>query len=226
MTSGPTPEPVAHRAVVVDWGGVLTAPLQGAWQAWARADGVDLDHFGQLLAHWRQLARGEAGTGPDAGPVAALERGEITPEEFEGRIADELGRLGSPVSAAGLLGRMLAGLEERDEEMFAVLGRARSQGVKIALLSNSWGNTYDRRGWDDLFDAVVISGEVGMRKPERRIFRHACAALGLEPAACVMVDDLPWNVEAAAELGMGVVLHTGAESTALQLEKLLGVSLR
>ncbi|MFP5345663.1 MAG: HAD family hydrolase, partial [Actinomycetes bacterium] len=218
--------PARYRAVVVDWGGVLTAPLQGAWEAWADADGVDLDHFGQLLAHWRELARGEAGTGPDAGPVAALERGEITTAEFETRVADELGRLGSPVSAAGLLGRMLAGLEERDEEMFAVLHRARSQGVKLALLSNSWGNTYDRRGWQDLFHAVVISGEVGMRKPEARIFRHACAALGMEPEACVMVDDLPWNIEAAAEVGMGAVLHTSAESTALELERLLAVALR
>jgi HAD superfamily hydrolase (TIGR01509 family) len=141
-------------------------------------------------------------------------------------VAEELGRRGSPVSAAGLLGRMLGGLDERDPAMFELLERAKDRGVRLALLSNSWGNTYDRSGWNGLFDAVVISGEVGMRKPERRIFTHTADLLRLRPQACVMVDDLPWNVDGAREAGMAAVLHESVDLTVEQLEPLLGVPLR
>lgn len=215
-----------RRGLIVDWGGVLTVPLQGAMAAWAEADGVDIEHFGSLLGEWRALALAEAGEGPEAGPVAQLERGEIGTEEFEQLVADELGRRGSPVSAVGLLGRMLGGLDDRDPAMFELLERAKERGVSLALLSNSWGNTYDRSGWDSLFDAVVISGEVGMRKPEHRIFTHTAALLALPPQACVMVDDLAWNVDGARQVGMAAVLHESVDSTVQQLEPLLGVPLR
>ena len=212
-------------ALVVDWGGVLTQPLKQSTAAWAEADGVDPAHFGQALKGWHALAEAEAGDGADAGPVAALERGEIAVAEFEVLLADELGRLGSPVTAAGLLGRLLAGLEQPEPRMFDVVRSAKAAGVGTALLSNSWGNTYPRQGWDELFDVVVISGEVGMRKPEERIYRHTAELLGTAPSDCVMVDDLPWNVEAARSVGMAAVLHTDPAVTAAELESLLGITL-
>ena len=217
---------MTYRALLVDWGGVLTVPLDGVMAAWALADGVDYARFEDVLRDWRELALAEAGEGPEAGPVAALERGEITAAQFEVRLADELGRRGSPVPAAGLLGRMLGGLAEPSPAMFDVVARAKRSGLSTALVSNSWGNTYPRQGWDELFDAVVISGEVGMRKPEHRIFAHAADLLGVPPAQCVMVDDLPWNVEAARSAGMAAVLHTDVDSTAAELERLFGVPLR
>lgn len=213
------------RALVVDWGGVLTQPLKQSTAAWAEADGVDPAHFGEALKGWHALAQAEAGDGLDAGPVAALERGEIAVAEFEVLLADELGRLGSPVSAQGLLGRLLAGLEQPEPRMFDLVRTAKAAGVRTALLSNSWGNTYPRQGWDSLFDAVVISGEVGMRKPEERIYRHTATLLGLPTSACVMVDDLAWNVEAARAVGMEAVLHTDPAVTAEALGPLLGVPL-
>ncbi|GAB2676110.1 HAD family hydrolase [Thalassiella azotivora] len=216
---------MSYTALVVDWGGVLTAPLHGAMSQWAQDDGVDFGHFGDMLRQWRELARAEAGEGPEAGPVAALERGEISATEFEVLVADELGRRGSPVDATGLLGRMLAGLEEREPAMFDLLRRVKDHGLGVALLSNSWGNTYDRTGWDDVFDAVVISGEVGMRKPEARIYEHVVSLLGRDPQECLMVDDLPWNVDAARALGMGAVLHRSPHETASELEQLLGLPL-
>ena len=212
-------------ALVIDWGGVLTQPLKESTEAWARADGVDPEHFGEALRGWRVLAEAEAGEGVDAGPVAALERGEISVADFEVLLADELGRLGSPVTAHGLLGRMLAGLEEPDTAMFEVVRAAHDAGLRTALLSNSWGNTYPREGWDSLFDAVVISGEVGMRKPEERIYRHTASLLGLPTEVCVMVDDLPWNVDAARAAGMYAVLHTDPVATVAELEPLLGLPL-
>jgi putative hydrolase of the HAD superfamily len=195
--------------------------------AWAEADGVDYEHFSDVMRGWRSLADAESGHGPEAAPVHALERGEMSTAEFEQLLADELHARGSTVTAAGLLGRMLAGLEEREPVMHELVLRARKAGVRTALLSNSWGNTYDRTGWDEMFDAVVISGEVGMRKPEQQIFRHAAELLDLPTSACVMVDDLPWNVEGARLAGMAAVLHDGdVHATAGQVETLLGIPLR
>lgn len=216
----------SSRALVVDWGGVLTVPLDGAMAAWAAADGVDVEHFADVLRGWRALAEGESGVGPAAAPVHALERGEMTPDEFERLLADELHARGSTVSATGLLGRMLAGLEAPAPAMHALVRRARQAGIRTALLSNSWGNTYDRTGWDEMFDVVVVSGEVGMRKPEPRIFKYTAELLQVDITSCVFVDDLPWNVDGARATGMAAVLHAGdVDATAAELEALLGMSL-
>jgi len=77
-----------------------------------------------------------------------------------------------------------------------------------------------------MFDAVVISGEVGMRKPEPATFRHMLGLLGVRPLQAVFVDDLPANVHAAAEVGMVGVHHTSYDSTADELEALFGIPLR
>jgi putative hydrolase of the HAD superfamily len=77
----------------------------------------------------------------------------------------------------------------------------------------------------ELFDAVVISAEVGMRKPEERIFRHAADLLGLAPEECVFIDDVAANVTAAEAIGMTGVLHTQPGPTAARLASLLGVPL-
>ncbi len=93
--------------------------------------------------------------------------------------------------------------------MHAALLAVRAAGLRTGLLSNSWGmSDYPRDLFPSLFDAVVISGEVGMRKPEERIFRHAAGLLGLDPAECVFVDDIEVNVTAAEAIGMTAVLHT------------------
>jgi putative hydrolase of the HAD superfamily len=76
-----------------------------------------------------------------------------------------------------------------------------------------------------MFDAVVISAEVGMRKPEERIFRHAAGLLGLEPGDCVFVDDLASNVTAAEAVGMTGVLHREPAATVALLEELFGLEL-
>jgi HAD superfamily hydrolase (TIGR01509 family) len=94
------------------------------------------------------------------------------------------------------------------------------------VLSNSWGNEYPMQGWDELFDAVVISGEVGMRKPEPRIFEHVLRLIDLPATECVFVDDLPHNVTAAVELGFVGVVHRTYDETAAELEAILGRRLR
>ena len=99
--------------------------------------------------------------------------------------------------------------------------------MRTGLLSNSWGDDrYDRSRFAELFDAVVISSEVGLRKPDPEIYALACERLGLAPERCVFVDDLGGNLKPAAAIGIATVKHTEAAATIAELEELLGVSLR
>ena len=115
---------------------------------------------------------------------------------------------------------------EHEPAMAALVLRAKRAGLRTGLLSNSWGNEYPREGWDQMFDAVVISGEVGMRKPEPEIFAHVLELLGVRAEETVFVDDLRPNVEAAEALGLVGVHHTSYADTAPALERLFGVPLR
>jgi putative hydrolase of the HAD superfamily len=102
----------------------------------------------------------------------------------------------------------------------------RAAGLRTGLLSNSWGMAdYPRHLFPGMFDVVVISGEVGMRKPEERIFRHAAGLLELEPAECVFIDDIEVNVTAAEALGMTAILHDDPAATLARLGELLGLTL-
>ena len=211
------------RALLVDWGGVLTEPLDSAMRSWAEIDGVDFDSYIAVMREWLGQHQGELAA---ANPVAALERGEIEVPHFEEQFAERLSAAtGTVVVAAGLLQRMFDQFIH-EPAMAALVLRARRAGVRTGLLSNSWGNAYPREGWDEMFDAIVISGEVGMRKPEPAIFAHALELLGVEAAQTVFVDDLRVNVSAATELGFVGVHHVTYDQTASELEALFGVPLR
>jgi epoxide hydrolase-like predicted phosphatase len=122
--------------------------------------------------------------------------------------------------------RMFAG-SAPDARMLGAVKAARDAGIKTGLISNSWGvDRYPRQLMDDLFDGVVISGVVGIRKPAPEIYAMGAEAVGLPPEECVFVDDLGFNLKPAKELGMATVLHTDAAQTIVQLEDLLGVALR
>ena len=224
LAGGPVPDaPRQLRGVITDWGGVLTHPLTQTVYAWLEADGIDQDSYRTVMRAWVAQAYDAA---HNANPIRALERGECTEAEFERLLAAELIRTdGGVVPAAGLLARMFAA-SAFDEAMHELIRAARRAGLRTALLSNSWGdNGYPRHLFPELFDAVVISGEVGMRKPEERIFRLATERLGLEPGECVFIDDIQENVDAARAAGLvGVRHHTAADTTA-QLTQLLSISL-
>ena len=207
------------RGLVLDWGGVLTTDVGTALGAWAASEGVDVDEVASAFRRWLgpEQARREI-----ANPVHLLERGEMEVEDFEGFLADALVTSdGHRVQPEGLLDRMFAHFT-RSPAMSALVWRARNRGIATGLLSNSWGNSYPADLFEGMFDAVVISGEVGMRKPERRIYVHTCELLGLAPAQCVFVDDLAHNVAAAVEVGMVGVHHTAYATTESELSALFG----
>jgi epoxide hydrolase-like predicted phosphatase len=211
------------RALVVDWGGVLTEPLGDAVRAWAEIDGVDFEHYLTVMREWLGTEQGELAAD---NPVAALERGEIEVPHFEAQLAARLTEVSAqPVAADGLLQRMFDQFEHAPA-MAALVLRAKRAGLTTGLLSNSWGNEYPREGWDKMFDAVVISGEVGMRKPEAEIYTHVLDLLGVRPGETVFVDDLQPNVDAAEALGLVGVHHTSYDETAATLERLFGIPLR
>lgn len=218
MSEQATTGPHGIRGLIVDWGGVLTGDIDIAWQSWAEQDNVARDHLGAVLRE----AFGADATGSNL--IHALERGEITGAQFEQRLALELTRHGSPVDPEGLILRMFGGLAP-SESMLGLVAQVKAAGLRTAVLSNSWANDYPRQGWDELFDVVVISGEVGMRKPEPRIYHHVLALVGLAPGEAVFVDDIAANVTAAVEVGMVGVVHHSFEQTADELEALLGLDL-
>jgi putative hydrolase of the HAD superfamily len=209
--------------VITDWGGVLTSPIPDVVRSWLDADGIDHDSYAAVVRPWLRGAYARDGEG---NPVHALERGECTPEEFEQLLASRIVRLdGGQVVAEGLLARMFAAALPSDA-MHDLLRQVRRAGLRTGLLSNSWGaGDYPRHLFPVLFDAVVISAEVGMRKPEERIFRHAAALIGLRPEECVFIDDIEANVAAAEAIGMTGVLHTEPGPTAARLATLLGLPL-
>jgi epoxide hydrolase-like predicted phosphatase len=211
------------QGLVVDWGGVLTTSLAETMTAWCAADGIDYAHYRDVIG---TMLGPEYEAEAMVNPIHALERGEMTGAHFEIELARRLRtELGGAVNATGLLRRMFARFQSAPD-MTGLVRRARAGGLRTALLSNSWGNSYPRDGWDDMFDAVVISGEVGMRKPEPGIFRHVADKLELAPAQIVFVDDLVPNVRAAAAVGMVGVHHRSYDETATKLETLFGLPLR
>ena len=211
------------RGVITDWGGVLTSPILTTVQAWIEADEIDWDSYRTVMRRWISQAYDIEG---DTNPLHALERGECSTDEFERIFAARLFRIdGGTVAAEGLLHRMFAA-SVRVPAMDDAIRALRASGLRTALLSNSWGSDdYPREEFPALFDAVVISGEVGMRKPEEAIFRHAAEALGLAPEHCVFIDDMEANVAAATECGMTGLLHREPAATVAALQDLLGVPL-
>ncbi|MCW2904619.1 MAG: HAD-superfamily hydrolase, subfamily variant 3 [Streptosporangiaceae bacterium] len=209
------------RGVLTDWGGVLTSPLKDAITAWLTAEGLDTARYREVMRVWVA----QAYDGGAVNPIHGLEDGTLTPREFERRLAAELCLAdGGAVPPDGLLSRMFRGFEPV-RPMYEALRRARANGVRTGLVSNSWGNDYPRELWHELFDCVVISSEVGIRKPDERIFQHALEQLGLPPQECVFIDDIQHNVRAAEAIGMVGLHHTEVTATVTRLEELLGVSL-
>jgi putative hydrolase of the HAD superfamily len=203
---------VSYKGLILDFGGVVTTDFYGALNAFSERAGLDRGAFVRTL---REVPEGRAA-------LAAVESGQMPQREFEQAMGHLLGR-----DDNGLLERALADLRPRPE-IIGLTRRARAQGIIVAALSNSWGTgDYDPyAGWDldGLFDAVVISDRVGLRKPDPRIFRLTAEKLGLPPGDCLFVDDTEHNLPGARDLGMGTVFFTGAPVEVEKIEALLGIA--
>jgi putative hydrolase of the HAD superfamily len=199
-----------HRALVVDFGGVLTTSIWPAFAAFCEGEGLAPDTVRELFRSDPEALR----------LLRGLETGTLPEREFEAGFARLLGL----ADADGLIDRMFAALEP-DERMVRAVRAARERGVRTGLISNSWGLRIYERAPIDLFDATVISADVGLHKPQPEIYRLACERLGVEPGEAVFVDDLRENCAGAEAVGMTAVLHRDPAETVARLEELLGVEL-
>jgi putative hydrolase of the HAD superfamily len=198
--------------LLIDWGGVMTGHLFASFSAFCEAEGLDSNALVGIFRTNREARE----------LLFGFEEGRIEETEFEPRLSELLG----VASAEGLIDRLFSD-SQPEESMVHAVRAARAAGVRTGLISNSWGTSrypYDLLA--ELFDGVVLSGELGIRKPSPRIYELGAESIGLDPRECVFVDDLPFNLPPARELGMTVVHHTDADTTILELERLLGTPLR
>jgi putative hydrolase of the HAD superfamily len=200
------------RGLLVDFGGVLTTNVFDSFRAFCVDEGLDPDAIKRLFREHPEALR----------LVRGLETGDSSEEEFGERFGELLG-----IERSGGLVERMFGHVRPEHAMLEAVRRARAQGVRTGLISNSMGaGRYDRSTFPELFDGVVISGDEGMHKPQPEIFRLGAERVGLPPAECVFVDDLRENCEGAEAVGMTAVLHRGTDTTLPRLEELLGMGLR
>ncbi|MEA2363479.1 MAG: putative hydrolase of the superfamily [Thermoleophilaceae bacterium] len=199
------------KGLLLDFGGVLTTNVFDSFREFCVAEGLEPDAVKRLFRDQPQARE----------LVRRLETGSLSEDGFGERFGELLGI----ADRAGLVNRMFGALRE-DERMLGAVRRARAAGIRTGLVSNSMGaGRYDRATFPELFDGVVISGDVGMHKPQPEIFLLGAERAGVAPEECVFVDDLRENCDGAEAVGMTAVLHRGAETTVPELERLLGVEL-
>ncbi|MFI5912820.1 HAD family hydrolase [Dactylosporangium sp. NPDC051541] len=198
------------RGLLVDWGGVLTTDVFASFDAFCAREGLPP---GTVREHFR--------TDPSARELlAGLEDGTLPDAAFEAGFA---ARLGPGIAAEGLIERLMGDAGD-DPAMVEFVRTARRAGIRTGLISNSWGaDRYNRELLLELFDGVVISAEVGLRKPAPEIYALGAKAVGLAPEECAYVDDLPGNLKPARALGMTTLHHRGAAETIAALRPLLGL---
>jgi putative hydrolase of the HAD superfamily len=205
-------ERVVIRAVMFDFGGVIsTSPFE----AFAR---LETEH-----GLPPGFVRSVNATNPDSNAWAQLERGEIDLDAFGPGWAAEALALGHEVDGRMVL-ETLGG--EIRPQMVAAIKSCRTS-YKTACLTNNFGSAESVVSEEvaavyALFDAVLESRVLGVRKPDPRFYELACAAVGVEPEEVVFLDDLGVNLKPARALGMRTVKVTDPDQALAELEQILG----
>jgi putative hydrolase of the HAD superfamily len=206
------------EVVVSDFGGVLTTPLLKAFAAIQEEDALDPGALGAAL---RRIAHRDG-----VHPLFELECGRMTEQDFLHRLMAQLREdLGRDVELHSFAERYFGHLEP-NEAMIGFLRELRDRGYRLAMLTNNVREWEPR--WramlpvDELFEVVVDSAFVGVRKPDPAIYRLTCDRLGVEPARCLLVDDNEANCAAAVELGMTAVLFRDSAQAIAEMRAALG----
>jgi putative hydrolase of the HAD superfamily len=203
-----------RRALISDFGGVLTSPLQEGFLAYQEESGVSLEELGRAMARATE-EHGEH-------PLFVLERGEISISEFRARIEPHLADGFDLIRLSTLyFDRM-----KPNRAMIEFVREVRGRGLRTALLTNNvreWEPQWRSKlpEIDELFEVVVDSAFVGIRKPDPAIYELTLERLGVAAEDCVFVDDLEVNCETARSLGMSVVRFERAEQAIPELRSAL-----
>jgi putative hydrolase of the HAD superfamily len=204
-------------AVISDFGGVLTSPLQGSFQAFQDTSGVPLAELGKAMA--------AIGARLGVNPLFELETGRLSESEFLSAIGVQLSeQLGRAVDMDGFGERYFATLTP-NEPMIGYMRDLRRRGYKLAICTNNVREWEQR--WramlpvDELFDVVVDSAFVGTRKPEPRIYELTLERLGVDAASAVLIDDIEANCAGAREVGIHAVWFQSSEQAIADTEAAL-----
>ncbi len=201
------------RAVICDFGGVLTNPLLEAFTAAHDRSGITFEQLGAAMAGATQAAGGKH-------PLFELEKGHITEDEFRAQLEAQLGK-----PLGGFSDHYWESLDP-NEPMIEYMRELRGRGLRMALLTNNvreWEPLWrSMLPVDEIFEVVVDSAVVGMRKPEPEIFELTLERLGsVRGEDCLFVDDVEVNCEAARSLGMRAVRFHDSEQAIREIEAAL-----
>ncbi|UJA19628.1 HAD family phosphatase [Thermoleophilia bacterium SCSIO 60948] len=205
------------RAVISDFGGVLTTPLIHAFARVQEEHGISTAALGMALY---ALAERDG-----ENPLHRLERGEMSEADFLAACAEEIERVEGSRPELGRFNELYFGALDPNAEMIGYMAELRDRGLRMAMLTNNVREWEAR--WrsmlpvDEIFELVVDSAFVGMRKPEPRIYELTLERLGLSAPECVFVDDIEVNVVAARELGMSAVLFETTEQARAEIDAAL-----
>lgn len=214
--------PPRVEAVIWDFGGVITTSPFEAFNRYEAGRGLPRDTIRRINA-----------ANPDRNAWARLERSEIDADAFDALFAEEAAALGHVIAGRDVL-TLLAG--DVRPAMVAALDALKVAGFQLGCITNNAkvgrgaGMTADAAKAAAVeailarFDHVIESAKVGVRKPDPRIYRMMCDALGVDPAACVYLDDLGINCKPAAAMGMAAIKVTGERQALADLARLTGLS--
>ncbi|MBT5156963.1 MAG: HAD-IA family hydrolase [Rhodobiaceae bacterium] len=209
-----------YKAVLWDFGGVITSSPFEAFAAYEKQNGLP-----------ENFIRGINATNPDSNAWAKFERSDIDAASFDTAFLAEAEARGHSVRGGDVLALLAGAIRP---EMVAVLERLKAEGYRIACITNNVktgagaGMARTQEKADavakvmQLFEHVIESSEVGVRKPDPAIYQMACDKLGVAPSDCVFLDDLGINLKPARAMGMGTVKVVSAAQGIADLSALLG----
>ncbi len=204
-----------HRGVIFDLGGVVLGSPLHAITAYERAHGIPEGFINRVVVS----------TGREGG-WARLERGELSVERFYAVFDADCASAGHAISSQDLMAR-IAEIAAPRPAMLEAIACIRRRGLVVAALTNNW--TSEREDTSDalrpLFDVFVESRALGLRKPDPRIYHHACEQMGVEPPQAIFLDDIGRNLKPARAMGMTTIKVGDPETALRELERTLGFSL-
>jgi putative hydrolase of the HAD superfamily len=220
QSSDPSAQRPAIRAVISDFGGVLTNHLIEAFVAFQDESGISIEQLGQGM---QRIAERDGEY-----PLYQLERGEMSEADFLEKLSSALEEVLGHRPKLHRFREIWFEALHPNEPMIELMRDLRRRGYRLAILTNNvreWEEKWRTKlPIDEIFELVVDSAWVGMRKPEPEIYRLTLERLGaLEPEQCLFVDDNELNVEAARKLGMEAIHFRSTDQAISEIREALGI---
>jgi putative hydrolase of the HAD superfamily len=204
--------------IISDFGGVLTTPLEGAFKGFTEDSGISLQELGMALgAITAQLG---------ANPIFELETGRLAEAKFNELLERELSSVLGREVAVGVFGQAFFAHLHPNEPMIELMATLHARGYRMGLCTNNvreWESLWRAMlPVDEIFEVIVDSAIVGIRKPDPRIYQITLERLGVNAGEALFVDDMDINCDAAREAGMQAVQFVANEQAIAEIESLLG----